>query len=397
MTARPPADRHRSTPSRRSAAPAASVDNPPGKDRHFAVVGAGMAGVACARTLVQAGHRVTVFEREAAAGGRMASERTPFGRFDSGAQYFTVRDERFVRALQTAPALCKPWSANAVRVLDPHGRVAEAALPAREAHWVALPGMDALVAHWAAPLGASLVTGTRVVRIERDALDARRWQLRTEGASDAPPVYGGFDAVLLAVPPTPARALLAVPAGEARAPASQEPQEAKDAQDTQEGPLSAPLARQLMPVRAAPCWTLMIAFPQATQPTLSHLGPQWNAARSTHHRVAWLARESSKPGRDTIERWTLQASPAWSEEHLHDGAARVEAKLLRAFSEITGIRATPSHARARCWPEAQTQVPAGRPHLWDAGKRLGAAGDWCTGHRVEDAFLSGLSLALAVA
>ena len=120
----------------------------------------------------------------------------------------------------------------------------------------------------------------------------------------------------------------------------------------------------------------MIAFPQANQPTLSHLGPQWNAARSTHHRVAWLARESSKPGRDRIERWTLQASAAWSQEHLRDDAARVEAKLLRAFAEITGIRAEPSHAQARCWPEAQTQVPVGKPHLWDAkaahrrGRRL---------------------------
>ena len=53
--------------------------------RHVAVVGAGMAGVACARTLAQAGHQVTVFEREAQAGGRMASQPTPFGLFDSGA------------------------------------------------------------------------------------------------------------------------------------------------------------------------------------------------------------------------------------------------------------------------------------------------------------------------
>ncbi|MDB5732620.1 MAG: dependent oxidoreductase [Variovorax sp.] len=366
MTARSPADRHRSTAA--AAAPAATD-----RGKHFAVIGAGMAGVACARTLVQAGHRVTVFEREQGAGGRMASERTPFGRFDSGAQYFTVRDPRFVRALETAPTLCRPWSANAVRVLDTRGRVAEAALPTRESHWVALPGMDALVAHWAAPLGDALVTGTQVTHIEPDAIEPRRWQLRTEGATDAPSVYSGFDAVLLAVPPAAARQLLG------------------------DGALSAKLSRQLAPVSVWPCWTLMIAFPQATQPTLSHLGPQWNAARSTHHRVAWLARESSKPGRETIERWTLQASPAWSEEHLSDDAPRIEAKLLRAFTEITGIYATPSFAQARCWPEAQTQAPAGRPHLWDAKKRLGAAGDWCTGHRVEDAFLSGLSLALEVA
>jgi hypothetical protein len=62
----------------------------------------------------------------------------------------------------------------------------------------------------------------------------------------------------------------------------------------------------------------MLAYPQASQPGLTHLGPQWNAARSTHHRIAWLARESSKPGRSSIERWTLQASAEWSLEHLND-------------------------------------------------------------------------------
>ena len=81
------------------------------------------------------------------------------------------------------------------------------------------------------------------------------------------------------------------------------------------------------------------AFPNAAQPGLITLGPQWNAARSVHHRVAWLARESSKPGRDHIERWTVQASAAWSQEHLEDAPERVQAKLIKAFSEITGIRA----------------------------------------------------------
>jgi predicted NAD/FAD-dependent oxidoreductase len=313
-----------------------------------------------------------VFEREAEAGGRMASVATPFGRFDSGAQYFTVRDPRFAAAIETAPGVCKPWSANLVRTLDAQGRVAEAARSGHEPHWVAQPGMDALVQAWAAPLGDALIARTNVSRIEPDALDAARWQLRTAGAGDSQHVHSGFDAVLLAVPPGRVRELL------------------------DGGRLSRDIGAKVEPVRIAPCWTLMIAFPQASQPTLPYLGPQWNVARSTHHRVAWLARESSKPGRGRIERWTVQASPAWSQEHLRDDPARVEAKLLRAFSEITGIRAEPSHTQTRCWPEAQTQIPVGEQHLWDAQACIGVAGDWCIGHRVEDAFLSGLTLALRV-
>lgn len=101
----------------------------------------------------------------------------------------------------------------------------------------------------------------------------------------------------------------------------------------------------------------MLAYPQAVRPGLTTLGPQWNAARSTHHRIAWLARESSKPGRPSVERWTVQASPAWSAEHLEDDAERVQAKLIKAFAEVTGIRAQPAHAQTQRWRYAQTTHP----------------------------------------
>src|SRR4051794_40672352 len=341
---------------------------PPKKPRNIAVVGAGIAGLACARTLAQAGHQVTVLEKSDGVGGRMASCETPFGSFDHGSQYFTVRDARFEKALDTTPALRKRWSANAVRVLDPHGRLAEASLPSAEPHWVGVPSMDAIPAGWAAPLAAegSLQLNTRVTRIERDALDPRRWQLHTSGAQDSVHVFPGFDHVLLAVPQGLAAGLLRV-SGVAHG-----------------------LAQEMEAVEVAPCWTLMLAFPQAVQPTLSHLGPQWNAALSTHHRIAWLARESSKPGRAPVERWTVQASAAWSQEHLEDDAPRVLAKLQKAFAEVTGIYAEPAYAEVHRWRWAKTQAPLGQSFIWDESLGLGLCGDWCLGHRVEDAFISGL-------
>ncbi len=334
-----------------------------------------MAGIACARTLAQAGHRVTVFDKNQVVGGRMATRGSPFGTFDPGTQYFTVRDERFAQALATTPGVCKPWSANTVRVLDSYGRVTAAGLSAREPHWVPAPAMNTLPMLWAKPLqdGGSVALQTRVTRIEHDPIQARQWQLRTVGNGDSQRVFSGFDAVVLALPAAPAQALL---------------------HDSQQAP---GLAKQLAAVRVAPCWTLMLAFPQAVQPTLTHLGPQWNAARSTHHRIAWLARESSKPGRGTIERWTVQASDAWSHEHLEDDAPRVQAKLLRAFAEISGIRTEPAHAEVHLWRNAQTLKPLGKSHVWQAEARLGLCGDYLIGHRVEDAFVSGLELALSMA
>ena len=344
--------------------------------KSIAIVGAGLAAITCARTLVQAGHSVTIFEKARGAGGRMSTRSSPFGTFDHGAQYFTVRDMRFVEALQTTPKTCRPWSANMVQVLDERGRVAAAGLPAREPHWVAKPGMNALVKTWAAPLADSILFETRVTHVETDAMDKNLWQLRTVGADESNHVYAGFDAVLLAVPSTQALDLLQT------VPKSRRP--------------SAATMTKLGKVTVDPCWTLMLAFPQASQPGLTTLGPQWNAARSTHHRIAWLTRESSKPGRGTIERWTVQASAAWSQEHLNDSKERVEGKLIKAFSEVTGIRAVPSHVESHRWLYAKTGTPLGQSHIWNAKTGLGLCGDWCLGHRVENAFVSGLELALAI-
>jgi predicted NAD/FAD-dependent oxidoreductase len=343
--------------------------------RHIAIVGGGIAAITCARTLVQAGHRVTVFEKSSGLGGRMSTRSSSFGTFDHGAQYFTVRDQRFVQAIQTVPGVCRPWSANIVRVLDSHGCVAAAGLPAREPHWVANPGMNALVKAWAQPLvdAAQVELQTKVVAIEPDSLNKKQWQLRTQGDGGSSHVFGGFDAVVLGIPSPQAQVLLA------------------------NTPKAAALAKKTASVTVAPCWTLMLAFPQAVQPGLTTLGPQWNVARSTHHRIAWLARESSKPGRSKVERWTIQASAAWSQEHLNDAPSRVEAKLIKAFSEVTGIRAEPAHAETHRWMYAKTEKALGQSHLWDAKAGIGVCGDWCLGHRVEDAFVSGLELALHMA
>jgi predicted NAD/FAD-dependent oxidoreductase len=342
---------------------------------NIAIIGAGMAAITCARTLAQAGHRVTVFEKSHTVGGRMATRNSPFGTFDHGAQYFTVRDPRFTLALQTTPNVCKAWSATAVQVLDEHGRLVAAGQPPRESHWVAIPGMNTLLRRWAQPLvdAQCLELNTCVTHVERDTLNRAQWQLRTRGEGDTIHVYGGFDAVLLGIPCGQAQELL------------------------QGTPEAAALLRKTQTVVVDPCWTLMLAYPQAMQPGFCTLGPQWNAARSTHHRIAWLARESSKPGRGAVERWTVQASAEWSREHLNDAPARVQAKLIKAFAEVTGIHAEPTHVDTKRWLHAKTDQALGQSHLWDAKAGLGLCGDWCLGNRVENAFVSGLELALAIA
>ena len=341
--------------------------------RQIAVIGAGIAGIGCALQLARASWRVTLIDKSRGWGGRLATRRSDFGGFDHGAQYFTVRDARFERELAAHPGLVQPWTPETMRVLDQQGLALTPSPAPLETHWVATPGMSALARELGKPLadgslGAGVVLGTRVTRIERDAIHPEQWQLRCEAGEGAQQMLAGFDQVVLAVPHRQALDLL------------------------QASQLAPGLQQAIAGVEVAPCWTLMLAFPQAMQPDLEQFGPKWNAARSQHHRVRWLARESSKPGRGSIERWTVQASPEWSAEHIDDDAGRVSAKLLKGFAEITGIRATPSHAVVHRWRYAQTRRPLGRPFLADGQLGIALCGDWCLGHRVEDGFVSGLEL-----
>ena len=59
----------------------------------IAVIGAGISGLVCARKLARAGHRVVVLEKSRSLGGRCATRKFGEHLVDTGAQYFTLRDE----------------------------------------------------------------------------------------------------------------------------------------------------------------------------------------------------------------------------------------------------------------------------------------------------------------
>lgn len=66
----------------------------------FMVIGAGISGLVCARKLVEGGHAVVVVEKSRSLGGRCASRKFGEHVVDSGAQYFTLRDEVVRRAVE---------------------------------------------------------------------------------------------------------------------------------------------------------------------------------------------------------------------------------------------------------------------------------------------------------
>jgi predicted NAD/FAD-dependent oxidoreductase len=110
--------------------------------------------------------------------------------------------------------------------------------------------------------------------------------------------------------------------------------------------------------------------------------------------LGFIARDSTKPGRASGERWVLHAGPAWSAAHLEDPAEAVGPALLEALEQIIGA-AAPSvlSLSAHRWRYAlPTSLHAARC-VHDDGVRLGACGDAFNGARVEGAWLSGRALA----
>src|SRR3954451_9830521 len=151
------------------------------------VVGAGIAGIACAVELASAGVDVRVVDRGRAVGGRMASKRIDGRPVDLGAAYFTVRDPEFAQVVarwRTA-GLARPWTSElAVLGTDEHTR---APGPVR---WAAPGGLRSLV--------AALAEGMDV---------ALQHEVRRVGPG--PTVDGeAADAVVLAMPDPQARRIL---------------------------------------------------------------------------------------------------------------------------------------------------------------------------------------------
>ncbi len=313
-------------------------------NRSIAVLGAGLAGIACARSLIAAGFAPVLFDKGRGPGGRVATRRgqTPDGtalQWDHGAQYFTARVPAFAGALVEAGAVAWP---DAQR-------------------FTGTPGMSAIGRRLAA--GLAIHTGRHVTRIEgapgawivRHADTALVRQPLPPGLE--PAADGPFAAVAIALP-----APQAAPVAEAWAPH---------------------LAARCAEAVYAPCWTVMAAFTDRLP-----LPDTW---RSTAGPVGWAARESAKPGRPPAEAWTLQAAPAWSRAHLEDAPEAILAPLLAALDMPPPLVVT-----AHRWRYSLVEHAIGTPCLFDPALGLGLAGDWCLGGRGEAAWQSGAALAEAI-
>ncbi len=297
------------------------------------IIGAGMAGLACAEVLLDQGLDVCLFDKGRGPGGRMSTRRvpTPFGEasFDHGAQYFTARDPAFLEVVQDweKRGLVAPW------------------LTVDDAAWVGVPAMSSIIRDLARRHQVAFEKHVQSI-VERGG----KWHFQFKEGTAGP-----FDVAIVAVPAEQAATLLSL-------------------QDFD-------MARIAVCARSKPCWTGLFAFQEqlaARQDILRDRGI-----------IAWAARNGSKPGRKGPESWVVQAQPSWSEDHGEADAEVICDALLHALGSALGERLPePIIATAHRWRFAMSNG-TGDLALWNPTKRLGACGDWLQGPRVESAWLSG--------
>jgi len=326
---------------------------------HVAVIGAGMAGLTCARELVTRGARVTVFERGAVAGGRLASLQTDAGVFDVGAQFLTVQNESFAKEVRrwVGADLLRTWEASLAEL-----RGGQATLVAPSAaRFVGVPSMQSIATYLAR--GLDVVFDAEVGRISRGSAE---WYLFDPRERQLGIV--GFDALVLAIPSVDALRLV------------------RSETD---------FAPRLEAVRWDACWSATLALSRPS-------GIEFEAALISDDPIlAWAARDSSKPmrqlGEGVAERWLLQARSTWSNNFVDMPADDAARWMQRAFAARLARPLAQKSCSALRWRNSTPVEALAEPYLWDPGRAIGLAGDWCGGARVETAFLSGLGLAQAIA
>ena len=324
------------------------------------IVGAGVSGLACAKTLQEAGRRAVVLERARGVGGRCATRRLEGQAFDFGPTFLHGRDPQFLAALDAVPATHLPgWPEMVEGLGQPCQPEAFTSADRRLAFAEGVVAFPRFLGK-----GLEVRLGHDVTRLE-PARSEVLLETATGEEHQAP-------VVVLALAAEQSKLLLQTMAVS--------PPEVRGA--------SALLGLS----HSQACLSLMALYPDdVPRPGWQICYPQDSAILQLVSHEAMKRPAGSRLG------LLLQARPAWSRAHLEDGAWP-DALLAEAGKVVGEWASRPTFRSEHRWTWARNDRAAGLagPMLitLPGGGRLGLCGDrFAPGGGVEAAFRSGLKLA----
>lgn len=316
------------------------------------VVGAGISGLAAAHRLSAAGWRVVVMDEGSEVGGRMATRRIGNGTFDYGAQFFTVRSERFEELVVgwLDAGVIEEWTRG---FADAEGRHNDDGYP----RYRGSEGMTSVPRYLAR--GLDVRTGERVV--EANVRDGT-WEVRAGS--------GGQEsaAALLLTAPVP-RSLTLIDSGDFELP------------DKVRGKLES--------ISYAPCLTLLALLDGPTGV------PEPGGMQIKGEPLDWIG-DNQRKGISEAPGITVHAGPGWSREHFKADEAEIAASLLPFTGEWLGTDLIPRVVKTSIarWRYSWVTRPYPEPYLVASeDPPLVFVGDAFAGQKVEGAALSGLAAA----
>ena len=324
------------------------------------VVGAGVAGLACAQALAAAGRRVAVVDRARGVGGRCTTRRVEEQPVDIGPAFLHGRDPGLLAALAAVPATRVPGWPHAVRG---SGRPCQPeAFQAGEERLAFAEGVSAFPRHLAA--GLDVRCGARVERLDLSGAGPRAI---LEGGEAL-----GSRTLVLALAPEQVQRLL-----EAVEDAPPAVRTARALLDTSRSDPSLSLAALYAPAAAPPPWHVL--YPEGSQV------------------LQVVSHDSSKRRAPAFLALVFQAHPRWSRQHADD-PAWPDALLAEAGRLLGDWALRPLHRHPHRWRYARTdragELAAPLLLSFAGGRRLGICGDrFAPGGGVEAAWISGRELA----
>ena len=318
------------------------------------VVGAGVAGLACAKKLASNGLNVKVIEKSDRPGGRCTSVKLSEGIYDHGAQYFTARETEFQKVVQSLKENKYVDELNiSVRKFSEDSQMID--LPS-ETRYIGVPTMGAIAEGLSMDL--SIHYSSQVMSLTRCN---GTWEITTlEDRKKT--VFHQADIVVLAMPVDQILQLDA----------------------------SKKFKSCVGDFRMSPCWAVMLSFDQKIPVDYSAL-----LITSEDSAISWVMKDSAKKHRQGFERWVIHAGPSWSKKNIHLSPEKVGVILSEEFRALTQA-SRPVFAFSKLWRYAS----GGRENRYncivDHEHLIIGCGDWASGGRIEGAWLSGSTSARVV-